>query len=91
MKYSVEERVFLVTTSFLSNCDLNKTRTEFGKRFNMHSRKWLVKSVIQRLIRKFETTGSVLDDQQGKVGAKQSAQTPANIRTAREILEATPK
>ncbi len=58
----MEECVFFMTKYFLSNCDLNKTCTEFGKRFNVHSRKWPAKSVIQRLVRKFETTGSVLDD-----------------------------
>ncbi len=57
----------------------------------MHSSKWPVKSVIQRLIRKFETTGSVLYNKRGKVGAKRSARTLANIKTAWEILEATPQ
>ncbi len=81
MEYSVKERVFLMTTHFLSNCDLNKTRIEFGKHFNIRSSKWPAKSVIQRLVRKFEITGSVLDDKRGKVGAKRSAETPANIVT----------
>ncbi len=48
-----------------------------------------MKSVIQCLVRKFETTGSALDDKQGKIGAKRLAGTPANIGTAPEILEAT--
>ncbi len=87
----MEERVFLMTTYFLSNRDLNKMRIEFSKHFNVHSRKWPVKSVIQRLVWKFETTGSVLDDKQGKVCVKQSARTPTNIGTAREILEAMPQ
>ncbi len=85
----MEERIFLVTTYFLLNRDLNKTCTEFSKRFNVHSRKWPAKSVIQRLVQKFETTGSVLDDKRGKVGTKQSARMPVTIGIAREILEAT--
>ncbi len=90
-EYSVEERVFLVKTYFLSNRDFYKTSTKFGKRVNMHSRKWSAKSVIQCLFRNFETTGSVLDDKRGKVGAKWSAQTPTIIGTTREMLEATPQ
>ncbi len=66
----MEERVFLVMTYFLLNSDLNKTCTEICKCFNVHSRKWTAKSVIQRLVRKFEKTGSVLDDKRGKVGLK---------------------
>ncbi len=58
----MEERVFLVMMYFLSNRDLNKMCTEFGKCFNEHSRKWPAKIVIQSLVWKFETTGSVLDD-----------------------------
>ncbi len=87
----MEERAFLVMTYFLSNRNLNKTRTEFGKCFNVHSRKWPTKSVIQHLVRKFEATGSALDDKRGKVCAKQSARTQANIGTAQEILKATPQ
>ncbi len=87
----MEERVFLVTMYFLSNHNLNKTRSEFGKHFNVHSRKWPAKSIIQRLVWKFETTGSVLNDKRSKVGAKRSARAPVNIGTLREILEATPQ
>ncbi len=70
MMYSLEERVFLVSTYFLTNRNLNVTCTEFGKRFNVHSCKLPAKSVIQCLVAKFEKTGSVHDDKRGKVGPK---------------------
>ncbi len=37
MMYSLEERVFLVSTYFLTNRNLNAMRMEFGKRFNVHT------------------------------------------------------
>ncbi len=70
MMYSLEQRVFLILTYFLTNRNLNTTCTEFGKRFNMHSRKLPAKSVIQRLVAKYEKTGSVHDDKRGKVEPK---------------------
>ncbi len=69
MMYSLEERVFLISTYFLTNTNLNATRMEFGKRFNVHSRKLPAKSVNQRLVAKFEKTGTV-HDKRGKVGLK---------------------
>ncbi len=70
MMYSLIERVFLVSTYFLANRNLNATHMEFGKRFNMRSCKLPAKSVIQRLVAKFEKTGNVHDDKRGKVGLK---------------------
>ncbi len=67
MMYLLEERVILVSTYFLNNRNLNTTRTEFGKRFNMHSCKLSAKSVIQRLVAKFEKTGSMHDATRGTV------------------------
>ncbi len=90
MMYSPEERVFLVSTYFLTNRNLNATHTEFGKQFNAHSRKLPAKSVIQRLVAKFEKTGSVLDDKRGNVGPKQSAHTPETVERAQQILKESP-
>ncbi len=70
MMYSLEERVFLVSTYFLTSRNLNATHTEFVNQFNMYSCKLPAKSVIQRLVAKFEKTGSVHDDKRGKVGLK---------------------
>ncbi len=70
MMYSLEERVFLVSTYFLTNRNLNAKCTEFGKQLNVHSSKLPAKSVIQRLLAKFEKTGSVHDEKRGKVGPK---------------------
>ncbi len=70
MMYSLEECVFLVSKYFLTDRNLNAMRTEFGKRFNVHSRKLPAKSVIQRLVAKFEKTGSMHDDKRRKVGPK---------------------
>ncbi len=88
--YSLEERVFLFSTYFLTNRNLNATRTEFGKRFNVHSCKLPAKSVIQRLVAKFEKTGSVHDDKRGKMGLKQSARTLETVEHARQIWKESP-
>ncbi len=90
MMYSLEESVFLVSTYFLTNRNLNATHTEFGKQFNVHSRKLPAKSIIQRLIAKFEKTGSMHDGKRGKVGPKQSACTPETVEHARQILKKSP-
>ncbi len=79
MMYSLEERVFLVSTYY---GNLNATCTKFSKQFNVHSRKLPAKSVIQRHIAKFEKTGSVHDDKRGKVGPKRSACTLETVKHA---------
>ncbi len=90
MMYSLEKLMFLISTYFLTNRNLNTTCTEFGKRFNVHSRKLPAKSVIQRLLMKFEKTGSVHDDKRGKVGLKRSACTLETVEHARQILKESP-
>ncbi len=90
MMYSLEERVFLLSTYFLTNRNLNATRMEFGKQFNVHSRKLPAKSVIQCLVAKFEKTGSVHDDKRGKLGWKQSVRTLETVERARQILKESP-
>ncbi len=74
--------MFFVLTYFLTNRNLNVTRTEFGKRFNAHSHKLPAKSVIQHLVAKFEKTGSVPDDKRGKVRPKQSMRMPETVERA---------
>ncbi len=75
---------------FLTNRNLNATRTKFAKRFNLHSRKLPAKRVIQHLVLKFEKTGSVHDNKRGKVGPKWSAHTPETVERARQILKESP-
>ncbi|XP_020297470.1 uncharacterized protein LOC109862000 [Pseudomyrmex gracilis] len=89
--YDLTERVFLVKTYYSTNHNLAQTLTSYGKSFNVHRRKLPKKSVILRLVKRFEQTGSVLDDRVGKCGAKRTARTPQNIEQLQERVRANPR
>lgn len=81
--YTIEQRVFIVREYWRSNsykqCQ-QAFRREFGDSNSIPS-----KSCIHKLVKKLETTGSVLDQHAG--GRKMSEQTVANVR---ERLLASP-
>ena len=48
-------------------------------------------STINRLIQKFERTGSVCDDMLGNVGPKVSVKMPENFERKRKVFERSPR
>jgi hypothetical protein len=41
---------------------------------------------VERLVKKFEQTGSVIDNRKGAVGRKKSVRMPENIARVQEVL-----
>ncbi len=70
--YTTKERIFLVAP-FIETKSYVQVQRAFLAHFKRSYRKKPSRCVIQCLIQKFHTTGSVLDDKKGKVGAKWTA------------------
>ncbi|GBM88619.1 hypothetical protein AVEN_207115-1 [Araneus ventricosus] len=84
-RYSVSERIFIVRTYYSNNNSPIVTQRKFATEFKLKTTGPSV-STINRLIQKFERTGSVCDDMFGNVGRPLSAKTPEKIERTRLIV-----
>ncbi len=84
--YTAEECIFLVT-SFIEMKSYVPVQRAFLAHFKCSYRKKPSRLVIQCLIQKFYTTGSVLDDKKGKVGAKRTVRMEEKEETRALVKE----
>ncbi|GBM67808.1 hypothetical protein AVEN_216255-1 [Araneus ventricosus] len=89
-RYSVSERIFIVRTYYSSNNSPIVTQRKFATEFKLKATGPSV-STINRLIQKFETTGSVCDDMFGNVGRQLSVKTPEKIERNAKFLREVPE
>ncbi|GBN59672.1 hypothetical protein AVEN_233750-1 [Araneus ventricosus] len=78
LRYSVSERIFIVEMYYSNNNSPILTQRKFATEFKLKTTGPSV-STINRLIQKFERTGSVCDDMFGNVGRPLSVKTPETI------------
>ncbi|GBM69071.1 hypothetical protein AVEN_275702-1 [Araneus ventricosus] len=89
-RYSVSERIFIVRTYYSNNNNPIVTQRKFATEFKLKTTGPSV-STINRLIQKFERTGSVCDDMFGNVGRPLSVKTPEKIERTRQVFERSPR
>ncbi len=87
--YATEERIFLVKNYYKTKSIVTVQR-EFKMHFKCLHRKIPARSVISRLIQKFESTGKVHDNRATNVGAKRTARTNENREALRTLLKENP-
>jgi hypothetical protein len=87
-RYSVEERVFLVKSYWISGSIKNCQR-KFVEKFCDHGHDLPSKCCIQKLVKKLETTGTLLD-QHGRGRQKMSEETCVRLQTDYRLLHASP-
>ncbi|GBM54915.1 hypothetical protein AVEN_77825-1 [Araneus ventricosus] len=78
LRYSVSERIFIVEMYYSNNNSPIVTQRTFATEFKLKTTGPSV-SIINRLIQKFERTGSVCDDMFGNVGRPLSVKTLEKI------------
>ncbi|GBO09181.1 hypothetical protein AVEN_13824-1 [Araneus ventricosus] len=78
LRYSVSERIFIVEMYYSNNNSPIVTQRKFATEFKLKTTGPSV-STINRLIQKFERTGSACDDIFGNVGRPLSVKTPEKI------------
>ncbi len=86
--YTTEERIFLVAL-FIETKSYVQVQHPFLAHFKSGYHKKPNRRVIQCLILKFYTTGSVLDDKKGKVGAKRTVRMEEK-KEARALVKENP-
>ncbi|GBL70488.1 hypothetical protein AVEN_217785-1 [Araneus ventricosus] len=89
-RYSVSERIFIVRTHYSNNNSPIVTQRKFATEFKLKTTGPSV-STINRLIEKFERTGSVCDDMFGNVGRPLSVKTTEKIERTRQAFERSPR
>ncbi|GBM31455.1 hypothetical protein AVEN_39249-1 [Araneus ventricosus] len=89
-RYSVSESIFIVRTYYSNNNSPIVTQIKFATEFKLTTTGPSV-STINRLIQKFERTGSVCDDMFGNVGRALSVKTPEKIERTRQVSERSPR
>ncbi|GBM21266.1 hypothetical protein AVEN_149856-1 [Araneus ventricosus] len=89
-RYSVPERIFIVRTYYSNNNSPIVTQRKFATEFKLKTTGPSA-STINRLIQKFERTGSVCDDMFGNVGRPLSVKTPEKIERRSQVFERSPR
>jgi transposase len=84
-RYSVEERVFLVKSYWISGSIKNCQR-KFVEKFCDRGRELLSKRCIQKLVGKLETTGTLLDQH----GGGQQKMSEETVHEVADRLQASP-
>ncbi len=81
-------RIFIVREYYLNNKSIILVQRKFKKEFNCRTAPCF--NMISNLIKKFEETGSALDDLSGNVGRPATPITLENIEKVRKIMEKSP-
>ncbi|GBL80237.1 hypothetical protein AVEN_29206-1 [Araneus ventricosus] len=89
-RYSVSERIFIVRTYYSNNKSPIVTQRKFATEFKLKTTGPSVPT-INRLIQKFERTGSVCDDMFGNLGLPLSVKAPEKIERTRQVFERSPR
>lgn len=84
-KYSVEDRIFMVKLYYKTGENVTNTLNWWSVEFT--DRPKPNRGTIQRLIQKFERTGSVLDDVEAR---KRKPRTPKQVEEGGEIVNEQP-
>jgi hypothetical protein len=85
--YSKDQRVWIVT-KFLETRSYVQTRRSYETEFGLRSKEGPSLPAIRALVKKFHTTGSVLDM---KPIAKRRVRTEDNIQNFRQVFQNSPK
>ncbi|GBO22542.1 hypothetical protein AVEN_132730-1 [Araneus ventricosus] len=88
--YSVSERIFIVRTLYSNNSSPIVTQIKFATELKLKTTGPSV-STINRLIQKFDRTGSVCDVMFGNVGRALSVKTAEKIERTRQVSERSPR
>ncbi|GBL81452.1 hypothetical protein AVEN_143726-1 [Araneus ventricosus] len=89
-RYSVSERIFIVRMHYSNNNSLIVTQRKFATEFKLKTTGPSV-STINRLIQKFERTGSVCDNMFGNMGRLLSIKTLEKIERTHQVFERSPQ
>lgn len=87
-KYSIEDRIFIVTTFF--KCDRSIACVRRAWTTKHKNRPKPAPATITNLITKFERTGCLTDDKEAMKSSERTVRTPENIDKARELIEQDP-
>ena len=87
---SVSEHIAIVRTYYSKNNKPIVSQRKFVTEFKLKTTGPSM-SIINRLIEKFERTGTVCDDMLGYVGPKVSVKTPERIERTRHVFKRCPR
>ena len=84
-KYSIEERIFLVKSFYKSDENVTLTLRKWSSHYKNRSKP--SPNTVEKLVEKFNKTGSVADDVEWRKNKTRSARTPELVESARQIAQ----
>lgn len=88
MRFTVEERQFVVQKFYEVNKNKSRVTLEFDLKFRKTAPSF---DAIAKMVKKFETRGTVHDQNKGRSGRPITVSTPQNIEKIRDFFEANPR